>query len=55
MEAAKRYQLPLLEIVGVTSMKLTFSDDFTYLEHEREKKLTWALEKLKKLFAFEKH
>ncbi|XP_050876919.1 protein FAR1-RELATED SEQUENCE 5-like [Lathyrus oleraceus] len=40
-----RYQLPLLEIVGVTSTKLTFSVDFAYFEHER-------VEKLKKLFSF---
>ncbi|XP_058762437.1 uncharacterized protein LOC131635808 [Vicia villosa] len=32
-----RYRLPLPEIVGVTSTKLTFSVAFAYLEHERDK------------------
>ncbi|XP_050889947.1 uncharacterized protein LOC127095278 [Lathyrus oleraceus] len=41
------YKLPLLEIIGVTSTKLTFSVDFTYLEHEKEENFKWALEKLK--------
>ncbi|XP_058742340.1 protein FAR1-RELATED SEQUENCE 5-like [Vicia villosa] len=49
-----RYRLPLLEIVGVTSTKLTFSVAFAYLEHEREKNFTWALQKLKELFYSEK-
>ncbi|XP_058755689.1 uncharacterized protein LOC131628899 [Vicia villosa] len=51
---APRYRLPLLEIVGVTSTKLTFSVAFTYLEHEREENFTWALERLKELFYSEK-
>ncbi|XP_058751096.1 protein FAR1-RELATED SEQUENCE 5-like [Vicia villosa] len=49
-----RYRLPLLEIVGVTSTKLTFSVSFAYLEHEREENFTWALEGLKELFCSEK-
>lgn len=40
-----RYQLPLLEIVGVTSTKLNFSVGFAYFEHEREANFTWTLEK----------
>lgn len=35
-------------------MKLTFLVSFAYLEHEREEKFTWTLEKLKELFASEK-
>ncbi|XP_058741131.1 protein FAR1-RELATED SEQUENCE 5-like [Vicia villosa] len=49
-----RYRLPLLEIVGVTSAKLTFSVAFAYLEYEREENLTWALDKLNELFYYEK-
>ena len=48
------YRLPLLEIIGVTSTKLTFSVVFSYMEHEREENFTWVLEKLKELSAFEK-
>ncbi|XP_058772558.1 uncharacterized protein LOC131646563 [Vicia villosa] len=48
------YQLPLFEIVGVTSTKLTFSVAFAYLEHEREENFTWAVERLKELFYYEK-
>ncbi|XP_058760449.1 uncharacterized protein LOC131633780 [Vicia villosa] len=44
------YRLPLLEIVGVTSIKLMFSVAFAFLEHEREENFAWALEKLKELF-----
>ncbi|XP_058746934.1 uncharacterized protein LOC131619913 [Vicia villosa] len=43
---APRYRLPLLEIFGVTSTKLTFSVAFAYLEHEREENFTWALKRL---------
>ncbi|XP_058733798.1 uncharacterized protein LOC131605466 [Vicia villosa] len=49
-----RYWIPLLEIVGATSTKLTFLAGFAYLEHEREENFTWALEKLKKFFSSEK-
>jgi hypothetical protein len=48
------YQIPLLEVVGVTSTKLTFSIAFAYLEHEREENFTWALERLQDLFYSEK-
>ena len=37
------YRLPFLEIVGVTSMNLTFSVAFAYLGHEQEDNYTWAL------------
>ncbi|XP_058733650.1 protein FAR1-RELATED SEQUENCE 5-like [Vicia villosa] len=49
-----RYRLLLLEIVGVISIKLTFSVAFAYLEHEREENFTWALKRLKELFYSEK-
>lgn len=54
MYKTNRYQLSLLEIVDVTSTKLTFSVGFVYLEHERNEKFKWALEKLNKLFTYEK-
>ncbi|XP_058783597.1 uncharacterized protein LOC131658306 [Vicia villosa] len=50
----KQVRLSLLEIVGVTSMRLTFSAGFAYMKYEREENIIWALEKLKELFSFEK-
>ncbi|XP_058755819.1 uncharacterized protein LOC131629037 [Vicia villosa] len=52
--ARATYRLSKREIVGVTSTKLTFSVVFAYLEHEREENFTWALEKLKELFTWDK-
>ncbi|RDX82859.1 hypothetical protein CR513_36299, partial [Mucuna pruriens] len=46
-----RYQLPLLEIVGVTSTELTFSVAFAYMESEEVDNFTWALQKLRGLIA----
>ncbi|XP_058756891.1 protein FAR1-RELATED SEQUENCE 5-like [Vicia villosa] len=48
------YRIPLLEIVGVRSTKLTFSVAFGCLEHEREDYLSWTFETLKELFSSEK-
>jgi len=45
-----RFQLPLLEIVGVTSTELTFSVAFAFLDSERLDNVKWALQKLRKLF-----
>ncbi|XP_017438319.1 protein FAR1-RELATED SEQUENCE 5-like [Vigna angularis] len=45
-----KYRLPLLEIVGMTSIGLTFSVAFAFLSSERQNNFTWALEKLKGLF-----
>ena len=42
-----RYNLPLLQIVGVTSIEMTFPGAFAYLESEREDNYTWALTRLK--------
>lgn len=42
-----KYQLPLLEIVGVTSTGTTFSVAFAYLHSECKDNFTWALKKLK--------
>ncbi|XP_050902765.1 uncharacterized protein LOC127115212 [Lathyrus oleraceus] len=42
-----RYQIPLLEIVGVMLTKLTFFIGFVYLKHERDENFKWALKKLK--------
>ncbi|KAL2323773.1 hypothetical protein Fmac_028152 [Flemingia macrophylla] len=44
-----RYQLPLLEIVGVTSTEFTFSVAFAYMESERVDNFIWALQKLRGL------
>ncbi|XP_028073557.1 uncharacterized protein LOC114275753 [Camellia sinensis] len=38
-----RYRLPLLEIVGVTSTKMTFSVAFAYLQYERVDNYAWVL------------
>ncbi|KAL5122085.1 PKS-NRPS hybrid synthetase [Glycine soja] len=48
-----RYQLPLLEIVGVTSTELTFSVAFAFVESERADNFTWALQKLRGLIVKE--
>ena len=44
-----RYNLPLLEIVGVTSTRKTFLITAVYLEAKKEINFTWALEILKSL------
>lgn len=38
-----RYHMPLLEIVGLTYIELTFFVAFVYLQHEREDNFVWAL------------
>jgi len=45
-----KYQLSLLEIVGVTSTRLTFSAGFAILSNERQSSFTWALKRLRGLF-----
>ncbi|KAH1265433.1 PKS-NRPS hybrid synthetase [Glycine max] len=45
-----RYRLPLLDIVGVTPIGMTFSAGFAYLEGERMNNLVWALERFRGLF-----
>ena len=45
-----KYRLLLLEIVCVTSTRLTFLVAFMLLSNERENNFTWALEKVKGLF-----
>jgi len=45
-----KYWLPLLEIVGVTSTRLTFSVAFAFLSNEKQNNFTWALERLRGLF-----
>ncbi|XVE89339.1 hypothetical protein DITRI_Ditri19aG0193900 [Diplodiscus trichospermus] len=49
-----RYRLPLLEIVGVTSIDLTFSVAFVYIEVELEDNYIWAMEKLRSLMSFDR-
>ena len=39
-----RYRPPLLDIVGVTPTRVTFSATFAYLEGERVNNVVWALE-----------
>jgi len=40
------YRMPLFEIVGVTSTKMTHSVGFAFLSFERENKFIWTLEML---------
>ena len=47
---SNKYRLPLLEIVGVTSTKLTILVVFEFLSSERQNNFTWALERLRGLF-----
>ena len=42
------YQIPLLEVVGITSTMRTYSLMFSYLNNETTEQLTWALSILKK-------
>lgn len=42
-----RYRLPLLEIVGVTYIELTFSVAFVYMVAKREENYAWTMKKLK--------
>ncbi|XP_014492146.1 uncharacterized protein LOC106754622 [Vigna radiata var. radiata] len=44
-----KYRLSLLEIVGVTSIGLTFTAAFALLSSERQNNFTWALEMFKRL------
>jgi len=45
-----RYKLPLLDIVGVTPTRMTFSTAFAYLEGEHINNIVWALERFKGIF-----
>ncbi|XP_068503635.1 protein FAR1-RELATED SEQUENCE 5-like, partial [Phaseolus vulgaris] len=45
-----RYRMPLFEVVGVTSTRLTFSAAFMLLASEHHHNFVWALDKLKGLF-----
>ncbi|XP_021828352.1 protein FAR1-RELATED SEQUENCE 5-like, partial [Prunus avium] len=44
-----RFRYPLLQIVGVTSTKLTFSAAFAYISSEKEDNYMWALNRLKSI------
>ena len=44
-----KYQLPLIETIGVTSTELTFFVSFAYLEAELEYNFSWCLDSLKSL------
>ena len=43
------YRLPLTEMVGVTSIEMTFSVAFAYLKVEHEDNFNWCLDSLKTL------
>ena len=43
--------MPLFEIVGCTSTKMTYSVDFAFLYVEQEDHFTWALKMLKGLLS----
>ncbi|KAJ1390985.1 OTU domain [Sesbania bispinosa] len=47
-----KYRLPLLEVVRVTSIELTFSVAFAYMEQEKADNFMWVLEKLKSMISF---
>ncbi|XP_073222568.1 protein FAR-RED IMPAIRED RESPONSE 1-like [Cicer arietinum] len=42
-----RYQMSLLEIIGVTSSEMTFCVGFAYLQSERVDNFTWSLQMVK--------
>jgi len=42
--------LPLLDIVGVTPTRMTFSVAFAYLEGERLNNVVWALDQFQGIF-----
>ncbi|XP_057451954.1 uncharacterized protein LOC130743743 [Lotus japonicus] len=44
-----KYMIPLLEMVGMTSVGFTYTIDFGYMCNEREPEVTWALQKLRGL------
>ncbi|KAL5179907.1 PKS-NRPS hybrid synthetase [Glycine soja] len=45
-----KYKLSLLDIVGVTPIRMTFSIAFAYLEGERLNNVVWALQRFQSLF-----
>lgn len=45
-----RHRLPLLDIVGVTCIGMTFSAAFVYLKAEHENNFVWELERCRGLF-----
>ncbi|KAH1265995.1 PKS-NRPS hybrid synthetase [Glycine max] len=45
-----RYRLSLLDFVGMTPTRMTFSAGFAYLEGERVNNVVWALERFRGLF-----
>jgi len=45
------YQMPLFEIVGCTSTKMTYSVGFSFLHFEQEDNFTWALKMVKGLLS----
>ncbi|XP_057432620.1 protein FAR1-RELATED SEQUENCE 5-like [Lotus japonicus] len=47
----KKFQIPLLEMVGLTSTGLTYSIAFCYMTRERTPDYVWALECMKSLLA----
>lgn len=42
-----KYRQPLIEIVGMTSTKLTFGVAFAYMESDQTNNFWWVLDKLK--------
>jgi len=47
----KNYRMPLFEIVGCTSTKMTYFIDFAFLHFELEDNFTWALTMVKGLLS----
>ncbi|XP_050908699.1 protein FAR-RED ELONGATED HYPOCOTYL 3-like [Lathyrus oleraceus] len=44
MYKINKYKLPLLEIIGVTFIKMTFSVGFVFLENGKGENVSWTLE-----------
>lgn len=51
----KKYCLPLLRIVGVSSMNNTFTLAYCFLQAERKNSYLWAMRKLQQIFLRDGH
>ncbi|KAI8564436.1 hypothetical protein RHMOL_Rhmol03G0181300 [Rhododendron molle] len=46
--SSNEYQIPLMEVVGITSTMKTYSLMFAYLNNDTKERLIWALDTLKR-------
>jgi len=49
------YKMPMFEVVGVTSIDLTYSVEFGFVTHEKEENFVWVLKMLRKLLTSKKN